>query len=160
MKIKHTSLIFVSAIISISCQNKFQMDKLKEELAQLRKQNDSLKRITEGIKDKYVFDSLTIRQIPYYENTNKLNSVYKEEFVFVGYNSNGKTSVIIGDSIYFDNGMKVFNGDTLISKKGSFQHQMRLINDQNYYGGILKTENEFGKSYETQFRSAVGTIND
>lgn len=76
----------------------------------------------------------------------------------MGYNANGKTSVIIGDSTYVDNGIKVFDGDTLISKKGAFQHEMKLVKDKNYYGGILKTKNEFGKSYEVPFRSAIGVI--
>ncbi|NGX85053.1 hypothetical protein [Aequorivita sp. KMM 9714] len=142
----------------LSCGDDKRTVNLEAEIQNLRQRNDSLESIVNGIKDKYVFDSLTIRQIPNYANTNKLNSIYKEEIVFVGYNANGKTSVIIGDSTYVDNGIKVFDGDTLISKKGAFQHEIKLVKDKNYYGGILKTENEFGKSYEVPFRSAIGVI--
>lgn len=105
-----------------------------------------------------MFDSLTIREIPHYENTNKLNSIYKEEFVFVGYNALGKTTVVIGDSTYFDNGMKVFNGDTLSSKKGAFQYAIKLKGERTFYGGIKKTENEYGKSYEVPCSSSIGVV--
>jgi|GEM_PF-2334678 len=144
----------------LSCGDNERTGNLESEIERLLHRNDSLERIVNGIKDKYVFDSLTVRQIPNYANTNKLNSIYKQEIVFVGYNANGKTSVIIGDSTYFDNGLKVFDGDTLISKKGAFQHKIKLVKDKNFYGGILKTENEFGKSYEVPFRAAIGVIKD
>jgi len=155
---KRLTIITVFAILLFSCQNSNRTEKLEAEVKSLKYRSDSLQNIVNGIKDKYVFDSLTIRQIPYYANTNKLNSIYREEFVFVGYNANGKTSVIIGDSTYFDNGMRVFKGDTLVSKKGAFQHEIKLTQDRTFYGGILKTENDYGKTHEIPFRSAVSVI--
>lgn len=154
---KLTTLTFLGLLI-LSCGDNKRIEKLETEIESLRHQNDSLEVITNGINEKYVFDSLTVRQIPHYANTNKLNTIYKEEFVFVGYNANGKTSVIIGDSTYIDNGIKVFNGDTLISKKGAFQHEFFLAKKSNFYGGILTTENDYGKSYSVPFSSAVGAM--
>tara|TARA_R110000822_G_scaffold310264_1_gene442410 strand:- start:994 stop:1470 length:477 start_codon:yes stop_codon:yes gene_type:complete len=146
----------VLSIVLFGCQNRHQTEKLEAEIEGLKKRNDSLKSIVNKIKDKYVFDSLTIRQIPHYGNTNKLNSIHQEEFVFVGYNANGKTSVVIGDSTYFDNGMKIYNGDTLLLKKGGFEHKIKLTQERTSYRGILKTENELGKSFETPFNSLIG----
>ena len=148
-------IIIALTIVLFGCQNNKRTEKLQAEIEALKERNNSLESIVDGIKDKYVFDSLTIRQIPHYENTNKLNSIYKEEFVFVGYNDNGKTSIVIGDSTYLDNGMKVFNGDSLNLKNGAFQHTLKLEQDRNSYGGIIKMENDYGKSYEVPFRSLI-----
>jgi cell division protein FtsB len=155
---KKLILYSLLVFLILSCENNERFEKLNGQLESLKKENDSLKDMVNGINDKYVFDSLIVRQIPHYANTNKLNSIYKEEIVFVGYNANRKTSVVIGDSTYFDNGMKVFNGDTLISKKGAFQHEIKLAQDRTIYGGYLKTENDYGKSYEGSFRSAITTV--
>tara|TARA_R110000868_G_scaffold410616_1_gene699258 strand:+ start:751 stop:1227 length:477 start_codon:yes stop_codon:yes gene_type:complete len=152
------TILTLLGLLILSCGDNNRTEKLEAEIESLRHLNDSLESITNGIKEKYVFDSLIVRQIPHYANTNKLNSIYKEEFVFVGYNTNGKTSVIIGDSIYIDNGIKVFNGDTLISKKGAFQHEMIIDKETNFYGGIWTMENDYGKSYIVPFRSAVGAM--
>ncbi|ASO05416.1 hypothetical protein [Arenibacter algicola] len=155
---KKLILIICLPIILFSCQNKNQTEKLVAEIKDLKQRNDSLEKVVNGIKDKYVFDSLTIRQIPHYGNTNKLNSIHQEEFVFVGYNSNGKTSVVIGDSTYFDNGMKIYDGDSLPLKNGGFEHKIKLTQDRTSYRGILKTENDYGKSFETPFSSLIGAI--
>ena len=48
---------------------------------------------------KYVFDSISIRDIPSYKNTYKLNSIVSGEIVFIGYNINNKTNVILVDSL-------------------------------------------------------------
>ena len=149
-------IIILLPIIFFSCQNKNQTEKLLAEIEVLKERNDSLEKVVNGIKDKYVFDSLTFRQIPHYGNTNKLNSIHQEEFVFVGYNANGRTSVVIGDSTYFDNGMKIYDGDTLLLKKGGFEHKIKLTQDRTAYRGILKTENEYGKSFEMPFSSLIG----
>ncbi|WP_324023655.1 hypothetical protein QSV08_12420 [Maribacter sp. BPC-D8] len=128
-------------IVIFGCQNSHQTEKFEAEIEELKKRNDSLKNIVFQIKDKYVFDSLTIRKIPHYGNTNKLNSIHKEEFVFAGYNSNGKTSVIIGD--------------TLILKNGGFHHEIKLTQERNAYSGIFKTEHDYGKSFEIHLGSRI-----
>ena len=89
MKVRILFLI-ASAFLFSSCQNNERIEKLESENQILKLRNDSLRKITDGIRDKYVFDSLTIRQIPHYKNTYLRNSEFKEEIVFVGYNLNGK----------------------------------------------------------------------
>jgi hypothetical protein len=150
--------IIIFPVIFFSCQNYNSTEKLVAEIKDLQERNDSLAIIVNSIKDKYIFDSLTFRQIPDYRNTNKMNSVFQTEFVFVGYNANGKTSVIIGDSTSLDNGMKIYKGDTLASEKGGFKYEIKLTQDRTSFGGILKTQNDYGKSYKIPFRSLVGTV--
>ncbi len=151
-------LIIIVSLIS-SCQNNRQIEKLESEIQTLKLHNDSLRKITDRIKEKYVFDSLSIRNIPNYENTNKLNSLYKEEIVFVGYNINGRTSVILGDSLSFENGIEVANPDTLELKNGGFQNIMELKKSQNHYSGILQSENEFGKPVVKTISSIIQAKN-
>ncbi|WP_420603269.1 hypothetical protein [Flagellimonas sp.] len=136
------------------------MEKLNGVMENLKKENDSLKNIVEEINDKYVFDSITIRNIPHYENTNKLHSVFKTEIVFVGYNGNGNTSVIIKDSVTKTSGVKTFKIDTLNLLKGGFWLERKLDSEINYFQGSLKTENKYGKSYEVPFATAIGISKD
>ncbi|WP_158976260.1 hypothetical protein [Cellulophaga sp. L1A9] len=138
---KKLLILILLQTLFFSCRNNNQSAKLEMEILILKKSNDSLESIVNEIKDKYVFDSLTIRQIPNATNTKKINSVYKEEFVFVGYNTNGKTSVVIGD--------------TLISKKGGFLHEVELTQDRTSYIGIFKTENDYGKTFEAHLGSSI-----
>ena len=158
MKVRILFLI-ASAFLFSSCQNNERIEKLESENQILKLRNDSLRKITDGIRDKYVFDSLTIRQIPHYKNTYLRNSEFKEEIVFVGYNLNGKTSVIIGDSLKFENGIEIINPDTLVFKNGGFRNIIELNQKQNHYSGILKSENEYGKSFKKTVSSIIQTKN-
>ena len=152
---KNFTIILFLVILLSSCQNNQHFEKLKLEIEVLKKHNDSLKKITEIIKNKYVFDSITIRQIPDYRNTYKLNSIFREEFVLVGYNKNQKTSVIIGDSLSFNGGIKIINGDTLKLNKGGFQNILKLKKNRNHYKGIIQAENEFGKPFLNTISSII-----
>lgn len=156
---KALPFLIVIVILISSCQNNGQIEKLESEIQILRLHNDSLRKITDRIKEKYVFDSLSIRNIPNYKNTNKLNSLYKEEIVFVGYNINGRTSVILGDSLSFENGIEISNPDTLQLKNGGFQNIMELKKSQNHYSGILQSENEFGKPVVKTISSIIQVKN-
>ncbi len=151
--------LIANVILFSSCQNNQRIEKLESENQILKLRNGSLRKITDGIKEKYVFDSLTIRQIPHYENTYLRNSEFKEEIVFVGYNLYGKTSVIIGDSLKFENGIEVINPETLEFKNGGFQNIIELNQKQNPYSGILQSENEYGKTFKTTVKSIVQTKN-
>lgn len=63
---KLITLTFLCFFI-LSCGNDERTVNLEAEIQNLRQRNDSLESIVNGIKDKYVFDSLTIKQIPNYQ---------------------------------------------------------------------------------------------
>ena len=131
-------------------------ENLHVEIGKLRIENDSLKNIVADIEQKYVFDSLTIRSIPNDKNSNKIDSIYKTEIVFVGYNTDGKSTVVIGDSTIYVNGMQtVANGDSLIMKKGGFLLERKLLSKKNNFWGILRTENKYGKPYSVTMLTSV-----
>ncbi len=69
-----------------SCSEKNQTKNLLGKIEKLQIENDSLKSIVAEINEKYVFDSISIRDFPDYKNTYKLNSNVGGEIVFVGYN--------------------------------------------------------------------------
>ncbi|MCL7765461.1 hypothetical protein MPF19_18745 [Polaribacter sp. Z014] len=150
-------LISLLAITFLSCDNKSKIEKLKNQIITLKKQNDSLGKITKWVENKYIFDSISFRQIPDYKNTHKINSVFREEFVFVGINFNRKSSVIVGDSISYKNGLKVINGTILEMKNGGFLNEIILKKKRNFYSGIIKSKNDFGKKFEATIRSGILT---
>ncbi len=153
---KKILLIAVLSIIFSNCSENNQSGNLTVEIENLRTENDSLKNILAEINNKYIFDSITIRDIASRENTNKLNSVYKAEIMFVGYNTNGKSTMVIGDSINYENGTEiVVNGDSLKRRKGSFFLEKKLTGEINKFWGILRTENKYGKTYEVNILTAV-----
>lgn len=76
-------IILVSTFI-LSCNS--QKRNLKKENVILNKKNDSLLKILNNLKSKYIFDDIKVRIIPNQNNLNKINSEFKGEFVIVGYN--------------------------------------------------------------------------
>ncbi|BFP40570.1 hypothetical protein FGF1_14150 [Flavobacteriaceae bacterium GF1] len=140
------SILTVVCVLSIGCKNS-NFEPLNNRISELEKKNDSLKLLLDKVNQKYVFDSIKIRHIPYCKNSNRVNSIYREEIVFAAYNVNGGSLVIIGDSLNFDNGLNVINGDTLELKNGAFQNSIELNEELNRYKGILETQNEFGKPF-------------
>ena len=147
--------ILLIGILTFSCADINRTENLLSEIKELKNENDSLKNIVTEINEKYIFDSISIKDIPYYKNTNKLNSLYETEILFVGYNFDGKSSMIFGDSISYANGMNVINGDTLESRNGAFILKRKLISEKNSYRGIIKTENKYGKKYEVIMTTSV-----
>jgi len=130
-------------------------ENLLGKIEKLKIENDSLKNIVAEINKKYVFDSISIRNIPDYKNTYKLNSIVSGEIVFVGYNIGEKTNVILVDSVTY-NPKTLFNPDTLELKKGGFIYRTKLDANRIYLEGVLETKNKYGKEYEGIFKTAIG----
>lgn len=152
---KKTAIIILLTILTFSCTDINQTENILGKIEKLRIENDSLKKIVAEINEKYVFDSITIRDIPDYRNTYKLNSIVRGEIVFVGYNIKNKTNAIMVDSFEY-NPKKLFNPDTLKLKKGGFIYKTKLNTDRIYLKGILETKNKYGKDYEVIYNTAIG----
>lgn len=151
-------IIILLNFLIFSCTNKYKDENTSLKLENLRTENDSLRKIVSEIETKYVFDSISIRDIPSYKNTYELNSKVSGEIVFVGYNNNKKTNVILVDSFSY-NSKQLYNPDTLKLDKGGFIYETELNTDRVYLRGILKTQNEFGKEYENMFNTIIKTKN-
>ena len=150
-------IIIVSVLIN-SCSEINRTENLLGKIENLRIENDSLMNIIMEINQKYVFDSLSVREISYPSNSHKLHSIYRTEIVFVGYNSNGNSTMVFGDDISYEGGKgKVVNGDTLILRKGGFLLERKLTSKKNSFWGILRTENEYGKPHESNMLISIKT---
>lgn len=77
-------LFLLISILVLSCNN--QSGELEKENNNLKKANDSLQKLLTNLNDKYIFDDIKVRVIPSENNTNKIGSEFKGEFVIVGYN--------------------------------------------------------------------------
>ena len=145
-------LIVIISILSLSCSDKSKSEKIEK----LQVENDSLKSILSEISEKYIFDSIAIRDIPNYKNTYKLNSKISGEIVFVGYNIGENSNVIMVDSLSY-NPKILHNPDTLELKKGGFIYETELKSDRTYLKGILEIKSKYGKEYEGFYNTAIGT---
>ena len=150
-----TIIIVILSIFIFSCTDMNQRENTVAKLEKLHTENDSLRKIVAEINDKYVFDSISIRDFPSYKNTYELNSKVSGEIVFVGYNVNKKTNVILVDSFSY-NPKKLYNPDTLKLNNGGFVYETELNADRVYLKGILETKNEYGKEFESIFNTAIG----
>lgn len=131
-----------------SCTDINQSENKIAEIENLRAENDSLKKIVAEINNKYVFDSITVRDIPSYKNTYKLNSNITGEIVFVGYNNDKQnTNVIMIDSISY-NPKKLYNPDSLILRNGGFHYEKKLDTERIYWKAEIQTKHKYGKKFE------------
>ena len=142
---------------TFSCADNNKSEYKITELENLRSENDSLKKIVAEISKKYVFDSISVRDIPSYQNQYELNSKIKGEIVFVGYNLNDKSWAIKFDSINYQNGRELINPDTLKNIKGGYQYEKILDSDFNTIRADLKTENDYGKSFNVVYHTSIRT---
>lgn len=134
-------LILGLLFVSISCSNK-NLETLKSEVNLLRSKNDSLTAIVKEISNKFVFDSISFRDIPSKNNTGTLNSDYELELLVVGYNHD-QSFFIKYDSIINN---KMINPDTLIQKHGGFNYSTKFDKEENYIRIDMNISNKFGKS--------------
>tara|TARA_R110000744_G_scaffold310111_3_gene417870 strand:+ start:831 stop:1214 length:384 start_codon:yes stop_codon:yes gene_type:complete len=124
---------------------------LKAEIEGLKKRNDSLENIVNGIKDKYVFDNIAVRTIPSYKNTDKLNSISRNEIVFIAYNNDGKSRVMFNESQEKGTGYK----DTLEMENGAFILERKLTQEKNFFSGLVETQNDYGKVFGTNISIGI-----
>ncbi|MDB4292125.1 hypothetical protein N9954_01865 [Maribacter sp.] len=133
------SLLFLLLILFVSsCTDINNGEDMMAKIERLKIENDSLKNMVAEINDRNVFDSITIRNIPHYQNTDKINALYKTEIVFVGYNGDGSSSIILKDSIIIEKGHKVLQLDTLRMKKGGFWLERLLKFEKNSFSGTVE----------------------
>jgi hypothetical protein len=149
---KKIILITIISILSLSCSEKNNSEKIER----LQIENDSLKSILSELGEKYIFDSIAIRDIPNYKNTYKLTSKVSGEIVFVGYNIGENTSVIMVDSFSY-NPKRLYNPDTLELKNGGFIYETELTSDRTYLKGVLEMKSNYGKEYEGVYNTVIGT---
>ena len=141
-------IIVLLILLISSCSDKNQSESKIIEIENLRAENDSLKKIVAEINNKFVFDSITVRDIPYYKNTYELNSNIAGEIVFVGYNNDRQnTRVIMADSIFY-NPKKLYNPDTLELEIGGFRYDKKMDADTIYWRAEVYTKHKYGKRFE------------
>ena len=149
-----TILNVILTFLLFSCTDINQSENTIAKLENLRAENDSLRNIVNEINTKYVFDSISIRDIPNYKNTYKLNSEVEGEIVFVGFNINKKTNVILVDSVTY-NPKILHNPDTLNLYKGGFQYKKKIDTDRIFMDFVLETTNEFGQEFRGNSRVGI-----
>jgi len=154
---RKATLIILISILSLSCSEINRTENLLGKIDKLRVENDSLKTIISEINQKYVFDSVIIRDIWSEKNTYKLNSKIKSEIVFVGYNGNNKTSVILNDTIILENGKKVYHPDTLKMYRGGFKYEKNATENRTTIEGLVESKNKYGKPYSAIFTTSILT---
>ncbi len=134
------AIIVLFFITILSCSSNEQSP--SKEIIDLKKQNDSLIKDKKENDGKFVFDSITFREIPSFKNTHSLNSNYELELLVVGYSSKSNYFVKY-DTIV--NG-KMINADTLKERNGGFKLKLNLDKKENPIWIDMNVKNKFGKS--------------
>lgn len=151
MVFKHVYyLIIVAYVVSLlGCSNSNTLL-----IQELKTKNDSLTSIITDLNQKFIFDSISVRDIPSNKNTYYNNSDVAGEVVVVAYNHDDKMNMILADSITFESNLKLHNPDTLKMIKGSFLYRKKL-KDSLSLNGILKIESTYGKDYEALYKTLI-----
>ncbi len=141
--------------MTFSCSNINQVENTIEKLKNLRSENDSLREIVADIETKYVFDSISFREIYGKDNTYERNAEFNVELLVVGYNPN-KSYFVKFDSIV--DGKKI-NTDTLKQKNGGFKYKTKLTEKENVIRIDMNVENEFGQKKMGTLLETIRTKN-
>ncbi|MGJ8667532.1 MAG: hypothetical protein ACSHW7_14270 [Patiriisocius sp.] len=143
-------LILILTFITLSCRNTENSKNEQAKILNLRAENDSLKKILAEINNKYVFDSISMRDIPSYKNSYELNSMVKGEIVFIGYNQSGKYSqIIMGDSVDVkSNPIKIFNPDTLKMRNGGYNYEFKLEQKEKIWRANFEIKHKYGAKFQ------------
>ena len=147
-------LAAILLMITVSCETDKNSHHSNKEFEKLQVQNDSLKNIIQELNSKYIFDSISIRNIPDFRNTYNKNSKVAGEIVIVGYNLNNKTNVIFADSISF-NPLSFQNPDTLKLRDGGFQYEVNLNTDPKSLKGIIESTSDYGQNFMKTYSSLI-----
>ncbi|CAM1363519.1 conserved protein of unknown function [Tenacibaculum soleae] len=151
---KSIILIFLTFLIS-NCTNIKKSESQIAELENLRLENDSLRKIVADINNKYVFDSISFRDIYSPKNTYKLGSDFNIELLVVGYNPS-RSYFVKFDSIV---GGKKINADTLKQSNGGFKYNTKLTEKENRIKIEMNVENKYGKKRSGRLFETIRTKN-
>lgn len=150
MNYKNVVIISICSFLLIACENSSQRQIIEE----LKIKNDSLSSILNVLNKKYIFDSISIRDIPSFQNTYRRNSNVVGEIVIVGFNNNQKTNVVFSDSISYNPEIRLHNPDTLEMKNGGFIYSKELV-DNLLIKGVIEVGNNYGKSRQVLYNSEI-----
>ncbi|WP_300022621.1 hypothetical protein [uncultured Maribacter sp.] len=148
---KKSITILIIALCLWNCSDSQKAEVLSNHIQILTSENDSLKAIINEVNEKYVFDSIGVRIIPSYKNVPKLNSINRNEIVFIGYNANGNSRVMFNGQDKTDTKFI----DTLKMENGAFILERKLTKDYNSFNGKVETENKYGKIFGTMVSIAT-----
>ncbi|MBF7090082.1 hypothetical protein IUY40_00805 [Flavobacterium sp. ALJ2] len=137
-------ILFLLIITLFSCNKK--TEALSQEIKTLRHMNDSLTKITNSLKDKYIFDEVRVKVVPSEKNNYKLNSTYEGTFLIIAYNES--------DSVYFSTKMDSTNGLNLLNPKllkrdfegYHFNFKMKELENNIHFN--IKMNNKIGKNLD------------
>lgn len=120
----------------------------------LKMKNDSLTGILNDLNQRYIFDNISIRDIPSHENTYKSDSNVSGEIVIVGFNNSYDTNVILADQINHGETISLENPDTLKIDNGGFIYKRRLA-DSLQLKGLITVDSKYGKSHQAVYNTVI-----
>jgi hypothetical protein len=151
MGFKKVFIIIIFSNLFLGCNGSNESLTIKN----LQRRNDSLENILSIMNQKYIFDSITIRDIPSYKNSYQKGTEIMGEIVIVGYsNNNQKTNVVLADSIAYAPNIKLYNPDTLIMKNGGFVY-FKELQDSLSLKGLINVGNKYGKSHQFLYNTMI-----
>lgn len=127
-------------IIFFSC--KTDNNDLSLEIKKLKLVNDSLRKITDNLKDKFIFDEVGVKIIPSDKNTNKIGSYYEGNFVLIAYNKK--------DKIHFSTKLDSTDENKLIAP------EILKRNYDGYYFKVKLNEKENNIHFNVKMNSKIG----
>jgi hypothetical protein len=138
-----------------SCTDINQGENNIAKMENLRAENDSLRKIVADIETKYVFDSISFREIYGKDNKYERNAEFNVELLVVGYNPN-KSYFVKFDSLV--DGKKI-NPDTLKQSNGGFKYKTKLTEKENTIRIDMNVENEYGQKKMGTLLETIRTKN-
>jgi hypothetical protein len=136
-------ILVILTLMLFSCNNN--NEELNLEISRLKKANDSLSKITNSLKDKFVFDEARVKIIPSENNTNKIGSEYNGVFVVVAYNKNDNVEF----STEFDkgNGFDLANPEILKRDFDGYHFKMKLKEKENDIHFRVNIKSKIGRNF-------------
>jgi hypothetical protein len=148
-------LILFLTFLMFSCTDINQGENNIAKMENLRAENDSLRKIVADIETKYVFDSISFREIYGKDNKYERNAEFNVELLVVGYNPN-KSYFVKFDSLV--DGKKI-NPDTLKQSNGGFKYKTKLTEKENTIRIDMNVENEYGQKKMGTLLETIRTKN-